>query len=59
MKLFTEKWEQYLSFILLFGCRLRFEGKNPSVTQGLCVCTWSYSGHYGLCGYPAKEGVAD
>lgn len=28
---------QYLSFILLFGCCLRFEGKSPSVTQGLHV----------------------
>lgn len=29
---------QYLSFILLIGCCLRFEGKSP-VAQGLCVCT--------------------
>lgn len=59
LKLLAEKWDQYLTFILLFGYCLRFEGKNPSVTQGLCVCTWGFSGHYGLHRYPAKEGVAD
>lgn len=30
---------QYLSFMLLFACCLRFEGRSPSVTQGFCGCT--------------------
>lgn len=50
---------QYLSFILLIGCCLRFEGRSPSVTQGLCVCTRGCSGHHVLHRYPAKESVAD